>query len=213
MSLFRFLLVLPLLALAACNSTMGERMGESLAVVRGFQEGKSKIPASVFANAKGVAILRETNAALVVGGSGGQGVFMKKNGTEWSAPIAINTMSASIGLQAGGQRRDVVIFMNTDDEVSGFLDEGTYGVAEATAVAGPAKTDPHNAGGPVPSSYYYLRTEGLFGGVLVGGVHFTIDEKVNNETYGSNATVRTILGGKVEKPQGSTILTQALAGD
>ena len=210
MKFVRFALLLPLLALAACNATVGERMGESLQVVRGFQKSEHTIPSTVFANAKGIAILRETNAALVVGGSGGEGVFMKKNGTSWSAPIAINTAGATIGLQAGGQRRDIVLFMNTDEEVAKFLDDGVYGLAEASAVAGPAKTDPRNAGGPAPATYYYLRSEGLFGGLLVGGVYFSVDKKANREAYGPDATVNAILSDKFEKPQGATILTQAL---
>ena len=208
--LVRLAMLLPLLALAACNATIGERMGNSLEVVRGFQASDHRIPSEVFANAKGVAILRESSAALVVGGSGGEGVFMRKNGLNWSPPIAINTAGATVGLQAGGQRRDIVIFMNTDAEVANFLDDGVYALAEASAVAGPAKTDPKNAGGPVPSTYYYIRSEGLFGGLLVGGVYFTVDTKVNRATYGEGATVGDILAGNVEKPQGATILTQAL---
>jgi lipid-binding SYLF domain-containing protein len=129
------------------------------------------------------------------------------------SPIAINTAGASIGLQVGGQKRDIVIFMNTETEVANFLDDGVYALAEASAVAGPAKTDPMNAGGPVPSSYYYIRSKGLFGGLLVGGVYFTVDNKINRETYGENATVGEILSDKLPKPQGATILTQALDGN
>jgi len=210
MKFVHLLLVVPFLALAACNATIGERMGTSLEVVRGFQKGDHTIPSTVFANAKGIAILRETNAALVVGGSGGEGVFMKKQGLEWSAPIAINTAGASIGLQAGGQRRDIVLFMNTDEEVAKFLDDGVYGLAEASAVAGPMKTDPRNAGGPAPATYYYIRSAGLFGGLLVGGVYFSVDKDANHATYGEDASVGAILSGKFDKPQGATILTQAL---
>ncbi|MEY5031903.1 MAG: hypothetical protein RL354_934 [Planctomycetota bacterium] len=210
MKYIHLLLIVPFLALTACNATIGERMGTSLAVVRGFQSSDHPIPSEVFANAKGIAIIRENSAALVVGGSGGEGVFMRKNGLNWSPPVAVNTAGATIGLQAGGQRRDIVIFMNTAEEVANFLDDGVYALAEASATAGPAKTDPKNAGGPVPSTYYYIRNEGLFGGLLVGGVYFTIDSKVNRETYGAGATVGDILAGNVEKPQGSTILTQAL---
>ena len=210
MNLFRIALLLPIVLLAACTATIGERMGTSLEVVRGFQKGDQRIPESVFASAKGVAILRETSAALVVGGSGGEGVFMRKTGLEWSAPIAINTAGASVGLQAGGQRRDIVLFMNTDEEVAKFLDDGVYGLAEAAAVAGPMKTDPKNAGGPAPATYYYLRSAGLFGGLLVGGVYFSVDKDANQAVYGPDATVGQILSGKYEKPQGATILTQAL---
>jgi lipid-binding SYLF domain-containing protein len=209
-TLARTLVVLPLFALAACHATISERMGESLTVIRGFQSSDNKIPETVFAKAKGIAIIREGSGALIVGGSGGSGVFMKKAGMSWSAPVAVNTASLTVGLQAGGQERDIVIFMNTEEEVSRFLDDGVYALAEASAVAGPAKTDPKNAGGPVPSSYYYLRSKGLFGGLLVGGVHFTIDAKSNHETYGPDATVGEILSGKYPKPQGATILTQSL---
>jgi lipid-binding SYLF domain-containing protein len=185
-------------------------MGESISIVRGFQSSEHAIPAAVFENAQGVAIIREGNAALVIGGSGGQGVFMKRSGAGWSAPVAVNTASASIGLQAGAQSRDIVIVMNTAEEVANFLDDGVYGLAEASAVAGPAKTDPKNAGGPVPSTYYYLRTEGLFGGLLVGGVYFSTADKVNHEQYGPDVTVGDITGGKVKPPAGSEVLWKTL---
>ena len=51
------------------------------------------------------------------------------------------------------------------------------------------------------------------GGLLVGGVYFTVDNKINRETYGENATVGEILSDKLPKPQGATILTQALDGN
>ena len=209
MKFVHLLILIPFLAMTACAATVGERMGTSLEVIRGFQKGDNAIPSSVFANAKGIAILRETSAAFVVGGSGGEGVFMKKQGLEWSAPIAINTAGATIGLQAGGQQRDIVLFMNTDAEVATFLDDGMYGLAEAAAVAGPKKTDAKNAGGPAPATYYYVRSAGLFGGLLVGGVYFSVDKKANHEAYGADASVGGILSGKYEKPQGATILTQA----
>ena len=195
------------LALTACSKPLGERMGEALSVVRGFQNSDHAIPTLVFENAKGIAILREDSGALIIGGAGGEGIFMKRAGLSWSAPVAVN---ASVGLQAGGQSRDIIIVMNTDNEVSNFLDSGLYGLAEASAVAGPAKTDPYNAGGPVPATYYYIRSKGLFGGLLVGGVHFSISDKVNHETYGDGATIGDILRDKYPAPAGASVLWQSL---
>lgn len=210
MNLLRFLLVVPLLALAACATPVGTRTAEAVTIVRGFQASEHPIPSAVFENAKGVAILRESSGALIIGGSGGQGVFVKRAGMTWSAPVAINTAGATIGLQAGVQSRDLVIVMNTDEEVNKFLSDGIYGVAEASAVAGPAKTDPKNAGGPVPATYYYMRSEGVFGGLLVGGVTFMTADKVNREMYGPDVTTSEIVEGKVKPPAGTTILWQAL---
>lgn len=203
-------LALPLLALAACTTPMGERMGQSVAVLNGFRSSEHAIPETVFENAKAIAILREGSGALIVGGSGGDGVFMKRTSTGWTAPVAINTGGATIGLQAGAQSRDIVIFLNKDEEVANFLDDGLYGVAEAAAVAGPAKTDPNNAGGPVPATYYYLRTEGIFGGLLVGGVYFSVSDKANGECYGEATTPGDILEGKVKPAAGTTVLWQSL---
>ena len=135
----RLLLVVPLLALAACATPLGTRTAEAVSIVRGFQASKHPIPPAVFENAKGVAVLREGSGGLVLGGSGGEGVFVKRTGMSWSAPVAINTAGASVGLQAGAQSRDIVIVMNTDDEVRRFLSQGVFGVAEAAAVLGPAR--------------------------------------------------------------------------
>jgi lipid-binding SYLF domain-containing protein len=210
MQLIRLALILPLVLLAACSNSLSTRTGEALAIVRGFQSSDHPVPTAVFENAKGVAILREGSAAFVVGGSGGQGVFLKRAEHGWSAPVAINTGGATIGLQAGAQSRDIIIVMNTAEEVANFLDDGMYGLAEASAVAGPAKTDPNNAGGPVPATYYYLRTEGLFGGLLVGGVYFSTADKINREQYGPDVSVGDITSGKVKAPAGSEILWKAL---
>lgn len=210
MQFIRLFVVIPLLALAACSNSVSTRMGQSLAVVRGFQASEHAIPSAVFENAKGVAVLREGSAALVIGGSGGDGIFMKRINRDWSAPVAINTAGATLGLQAGAQSRDIVIVMNTDEEVANFLEDGMYGIAEVSAVTGPAKTDPKNAGGPVPSTYYYIRTEGLFGGLLVGGVYFSTADKVNREMYGPDVTATEIASGKVKAPPGAEILWKAM---
>jgi SH3 domain-containing YSC84-like protein 1 len=210
MNLTRILFVLPLLALAACTTPVGTRTAEAVTIVRAFQASEHPIPSAVFENAKGVAIMREGSGGLIVGGSGGEGVFVKRTGMSWSAPVAVNAAGATIGLQAGAQSRDIVIVMNTDEEVSKFLSDGVYGIAEMSAVAGPAKTDPKNAGGPVPSTYYYIRSAGVFGGMLVGGVTFLTADKVNREMYGPDITTTDIVDGRVKPPAGTTILWQAL---
>ena len=49
-------LALPLLALAACTTPMGERMGQSVAVLNGFRSSDHAIPETVFENAKAIAM-------------------------------------------------------------------------------------------------------------------------------------------------------------
>jgi lipid-binding SYLF domain-containing protein len=56
----------------------------------------------------------------------------------------------------------------------------------------------------------YARIAGLFAGARIGGVKFTINDKVNNETYGLRWTAEEILDGKVERPLGTADLYRLL---
>ena len=95
MNLLRILVVVPILALAACATPVGTRTAEAVTIVRGFQAGDRPIPTAVFENAKGIAVLREGTGAFIIGGSGGEGVFVKRSGMTWSAPVAINAAGAA----------------------------------------------------------------------------------------------------------------------
>ena len=98
------------------------------------------IPQAILDKALGVAVFGNlVKAAFIVGGTGGDGVFVKKTGNGWGAPAFVNLAGASIGAQIGGAKTDaVLVFMDQaslDALASGRFEFGTA----ITAVAGPAR--------------------------------------------------------------------------
>ena len=58
----------------------------------------------------------------------------------------------------------------------------------------------------------YSEAKGLYGGVVVGGMGFKIDESLNSKTY-DGATTTQILAGDVDPPHGTKVLWKILGGD
>lgn len=65
------------------------------------------IPAGILGEARGLLILRETTAGLILGGRSGSGVALIKTNGQWSAPAFYRSRDASVGLQAGWQKATI----------------------------------------------------------------------------------------------------------
>lgn len=195
------------LSLTGCEQSMITRSNEAAAVVRDFSLSDTKIPAEAMARAQAIAILRESEAGVVVGGGGGKGVMVHRTAKGWSAPIALDSASGSIGAQIGGQGRDIVMLFRSQAEVDRVLREDGYSIADASAAAGPVGNAATQDDNPVQT---YVRVSGLFAGARVGGVKFLVNKQVNHETYGMSWTTEEILAGKVERPLGAGDLYRLL---
>lgn len=195
------------LPLTGCEQSMITRSNEAAAVLRDFSLSDTKIPVEAMARAEAIAILRESEAGVVVGAGGGKGVMLQRTAKGWSAPIALDSSTGSFGAQIGGQGRDVVMLFRSKTEVAKVLREDGYSLADATATAGPMSGAAGQDDNPVQT---YARVAGLFAGARIGGVKFTINDDVNHETYGMRWTAEEILAGKVERPLGTGELFQLL---
>lgn len=207
------LLISTLLALAAgaggCTSQrMSEVSTEAVDVLRAFSAA-NVIPPEAMSQAKAVAIIREGEGAVVVGFSGGEGVLVRRLDDGWSPPLAIESSSASVGLQIGGQERDIVLLLNSTSAIDRLLASGAYAVGRAEGVFLDAQ------GRPTPESPEtqvtpFVRTGGIFGGVSINGLSFKASDKLNRRTYGDDWSMRKILSGEVTPPPGSMSLWQEL---
>ena len=56
----------------------------------------------------------------------------------------------------------------------------------------------------------YSNATGVYGGLVVGGSGFKIDEKLNRQTYGDQVTTDMIVNGKVKPPPGAGVLWKLL---
>lgn len=200
-----------LLALASTGCTsqrMSQVVSENLNVLRAF-DSASVIPPETMAAAKAVAVLRETEGAVIVGASGGEGVLVRRIEGGWSPPLAIEMSTGSIGLQIGGQTREIVLVFTNQGAVDRMLATGIYSIGRIEGVAGTAqgRTAPD---APEPEVLPFVRSGGLFGGVSLNGLGFGPSQRVNTSAYGSTWTVRQVLSGELPPPPGSMSLWMML---
>jgi lipid-binding SYLF domain-containing protein len=142
------------------------------------------------------------NIAAGIGFEGGGGTLVRNLGDgRWSAPLAMSVIAGSLGIQIGGEGRQVVLVLNDEQVIERILSQDAYPLMGAAAVAGPNAAQANYQNLPVPSVYSYSKTGGLFVGAMVGGLGITIDEKLNNKVYGGRSP-REILSGSVPTPAG-----------
>jgi lipid-binding SYLF domain-containing protein len=168
------------------------------------------IPAAVAEKALGVAVFGNlVKGAFIVGGTGGDGVFMRKTATGWGAPAFVNLAGASVGAQIGAARTDAVFFFMDqtalDALAGGRLEFGT----SIQAVAGPAVANAETLSkSTIQHVYVYAKQEGLFAGASANGMAIHFDNDENKAVYGEAAS--DLVTGKIDTPTGLEGLAEAL---
>ncbi len=163
------------------------------------KDSTKRVPTEITNNAKCVVIIPKViTAALVVGGTHGNGVATCRTGTDWTAPAFVEVAGGSLGAQIGGKSTDVVLFL-LDEEAKKALQRGKFTVgADASVVAGNFERSwDTNVRGIVA----YTRTEGAFAGASLVGLKLDKDEAAMKNYYGPNTNYVGLLNGetKVEK--------------
>ncbi|CAI9084947.1 hypothetical protein A7K93_02695 [Candidatus Methylacidiphilum fumarolicum] len=181
----------------------------STAVIKEFKrDPKNGIPQSVFNNAKGIAVLRVSEAGFIFSGESGHGLVVARKGNSWTAPSAISASGMGFGLQAGGETSHYVIIMNTKKAVNTFAKGGKFKLkGEMEGVAGPTTESEHK---PKSHIYVYKRSKGFFGGLALSGLDIAESKDTNKRYYHKDLTASEILSGKVAVPQGAKKLINAL---
>ena len=192
-----------------CSSDMTGVLSKNVVAFRDIEASETPVPPEILAEAKAVAIFSSTQAGLIFGGKGGDGVFVKRNDGGFSPPLAVDLIQGSVGLQVGAQNESMVYVFRTDAAVNHFLQTGRYAIAQAAGSFG----DGSGATDPIDFSkkdvLVYSQAKGLYGGVVVGGMGFKIDEDLNAKTY-DGATTSQILSGDVNPPHGTNVLWKML---
>lgn len=138
-----------------------------------------------------------------VGGSGGRGPMLCRNGQDfdgqWSSPAMFSLGGASIGLQVGGSSTDFVLLLMNPKVVNQVLTGKTKMGSDATAAAGPGATA---ASATDVDILTYGRAKGAFAGVSLGGATVEPDNDANHRLYGKTLTATDIVRGGEVKPEG-----------
>ena len=76
-------------------------------------------------------------AGFIIGGSGGRGLLVARDGTTWSGPAFYNLATASVGFQAGVDVSEAIIVVMTEKGLNSLLSSSFKMGGDASIAAGP----------------------------------------------------------------------------
>lgn len=136
-------------------------------------------------------------AGFLVGGAGGQCLIIARSGSDqsWSPPSFCLVGEASLGVQIGFQKSEMIMLVMTDGALAEIADGtakfgGDAGLAVGMVGAGIKGSTTLNFDKDI---YAFSRNQGLFGGIAIDGGWIGPDSDYNQAYYGRAVTARHIL--------------------
>src|SRR5215204_712277 len=148
------------------------------------------IPRELLDRAEAVAVFPGMlKAGFVVGGRGGSGVISRRVTGGWSAPAFFKMGGASVGLQIGAAKTDLILLFMNGDALKGLLEDKLEVGGEASAAAGPVgRTASASTNLTLDAGILsYSRSKGLFAGLELKGAVINPDNNLNEALYGLKA--------------------------
>lgn len=144
-----------------------------------------RVPSEILREARGVVVLRETRAGLILAGREGEGLALVRGTNGWGSPAFVKAREGGIGLQAGWQSATVVQVLMTDAAVSALrTNRFRFGVG-LRITSGPRTLGDEAKTKSVGSDILvYTDSGGLYGGVAVEGGSLSPEERANRDLYG-----------------------------
>lgn len=179
---------------AQVPEALAERLQAATDVYTTFIE-RSEVPRRIKDEAGCVAVLPNVRrTALVVGRVSGDGVATcRTSGGQWSVPAFVELSGTSLGIQAGSETSDLILYAVGDQVVEKVKggERLTFG-SNVSAIAGPVGGERQLT--LEDGIYAYARNaQGLFAGVALDGSRLRPDEEANNEAYGEERDIGEIL--------------------
>ncbi|HEX6183184.1 MAG TPA: lipid-binding SYLF domain-containing protein [Pyrinomonadaceae bacterium] len=148
------------------------------------------IPRELLDRAEAVAVFPGMlKAGFVVGGRGGSGVISRRVTGGWSAPAFFKMGGASLGLQIGAAKTDLILLFMNEEALKGLLEDKLEVGGEASAAAGPVgRTASASTNLTLDAGILsYSRSKGLFAGLELKGAVINPDNNLNEALYGLKA--------------------------
>jgi lipid-binding SYLF domain-containing protein len=190
-------LLLPLLSLlaAACGApSMHERLDQARHALAEINTLTVHPSVEEMKKAVGVALLSLGQGGVVIGGEGGGGIVLQRVTGGWGSPYAVDLGAGTIGLQLGGQGKDVMVLFNDAAALKEFVKGGMQLQAVGEGTIGAASG---NTKEPKLNTTVFVKGQGVFGGLELGGLNVGPATSVNAGAYGK-ADAEAILTGKVQ---------------
>ena len=145
------------------------------------------IPRSVLRNALAIAVFTNVKkGGFIIGGTGGDGVIVRRKGNAWGPPVYYDISGADIGLQIGVKKSDVILVFMTESALNDLLDDAMELNAGIGATAGPVGETAGASTGVKSNVYIYSHSSGGFAGATIGGGSVKANNSINQALYKMN---------------------------
>lgn len=143
---------------------------------------------------KGIMIVpQEVKGGFILGGSGGNGVLLARDGNKWSAPAFYTMGSVTFGFQAGAEVSEIVLLVMTDKGMDALKTADVKLGGEVSVAAGPVGA---GAQAQTADIIAFSRSKGLYGGLNLEGAVVTPRSKWNAAYYGHDIKPSQILANE-----------------
>lgn len=137
-------------------------------------------------DAKGVLVVPELlKGGFVVGGAGGTGVLLARDEevNKWGEPGFYTMGSASLGLQIGGQKSEVILMLMTRKALESLYSSSVKLGGDFSVAAGPVGIGTATKG-VTADIISFARAKGAFVGFTLEGAVVKVSDKSNSAYYG-----------------------------
>ena len=151
--------------------------------------------------ARGVFILPNVlKGGLIIGGRGGEGVFLTHESGRWSNPTFFDLGAVTLGAQAGGAVGPLVMLLMSEEAVDTFKEDQDFALNASAGlsvfgydVATRARVDEGDV-------VVWSDQGGAFAGATFGASEISIDHDKNHAYYRTPVDLDAILAGEVDNP-------------
>ena len=203
-------------AFATLSKDEVKRFEESAAILNDLRSMPDKgIPQNLWDRAECVIVIPNMKkAAFVVGGEYGSGVMACRSTNGWSAPVFMQLMKGSWGLQIGAEQVDLVLLVMNRHGIDKLFDDKVSLGADVAVAAGPVGRSAAAATDAKLSAQMlsYSRTQGLFAGIDLSGGVLHPDKQADTRAYGEKVHARQVINGStpVRSPSAARPFLDAL---
>lgn len=159
-------------------------------------------------NAKGVVIAPQVlKGGFIFGGSGGNAIYLARDGAGWSEPAFYTLASVTFGLQIGGEVSEIILLVMTDGGVDALLSTDVKLGADVSVTAGPVGA---GAKAQTADILAFSRSKGLYGGINLEGAVVKVRPGWNEAYYGEDLRPREIIFGNPPAGAETAVLRRRL---
>jgi len=185
-----------LAALAALASTQAQarrhgdadKLADAAHVLEVFATDEQHgIPVQILEEARGIVVIPGLfRGGILIGGRRGRGVIsIRSPSGAWSNPAFVTLTGGSLGAQFGAERADLVLVFANERSIRN-IQAGKFTLGgDASAIGGPMGRRTSGVVTGKAEVYAYMHSRGLFAGATFEGLRLDIDEKADDQFYGS----------------------------